>query len=404
MDFVQSEKSKVILYANELILFHNSSYRARYKGFIDFLAKLAMKNSIYNFVVYCNKSHLKEIMNLPKIDVPEKIFKIKYHESENRFCRSFWNTINNLPFFINILRTSLKHCEKVILAGDGNSLMMMILTMVFRNKLFYAYFIRGDRAKNVRAEYSNHFIRRIYSTLISLPKKITFKMLLKEKAVIFTYGDHLLEDYTYYSDKVYSIAPLIDGKIIRKDRRPKIPNDRPLRVLFVGRFVEVKGIISLIDACYLSMRSGNPFSLSLIGEGKLEDAIRKRVYSKGLSDWVNTIGFVPFGDKLIEFYDSHDLVCLPSKSEGMPRVVAEAFARSMPVLATRVGGLPHRFEDIISFIDGFDCDSVLEGIQWCDKNRDTLSEMGHKGLLNSDYFVINRNVNFVDGVIRSYLR
>jgi glycosyltransferase involved in cell wall biosynthesis len=54
---------------------------------------------------------------------------------------------------------------------------------------------------------------------------------------------------------------------------------------------------------------------------------------------------VPYGPELFALYDSHDAVVLPSFTEGFPQVILEAMVRGVPVIATRVGGVPRVVED-----------------------------------------------------------
>ena len=116
---------------------------------------------------------------------------------------------------------------------------------------------------------------------------------------------------------------------------------------------------------------------------------------------INFIGNVSNMDRLISIYDDHDLLCLPSKTEGVPRVVIEAFSRGMPVLSTPVGSLPALFPKEIIFLKGYGTSEILEGIQWCSSNRKKLSEMGRTAMGSVQKLTISANVAVVDGIIRA---
>ena len=116
----------------------------------------------------------------------------------------------------------------------------------------------------------------------------------------------------------------------------------PLRVLFVGRLERVKDLETMLEAVYLAAGPHRRFMLRLVGSGDAEYTalLRARVQELGLTRSVEFAGPVAHGAGLYRQYQQAHLLALSSRSEGIPKVVIEAMAHGLPVVATRVGGLP----------------------------------------------------------------
>jgi glycosyltransferase involved in cell wall biosynthesis len=213
----------------------------------------------------------------------------------------------------------------------------------------------------------------------------------QSRAKVFLFNEAWKVQYSNSTNHVYVITPLIEERFIRKDKRPDIPEHRPLKILYVGRLSEEKNINSLIEACCLLIKMGKKFLLSIIGIGKLEKEIKTQIKKLGLTTQIELLGYIPYGERLINEYDCHDLLCLPSYTEGTPRVVIEAFARGMPVLSTPVGSLPKIFKEEIKFLKGYTPEDIAKGLLWCDSHREEISAMGRKGYQQVRQFLISEN-------------
>ncbi len=107
-------------------------------------------------------------------------------------------------------------------------------------------------------------------------------------------------------------------------------------VLYVGRLTKPKSVHVLIDA----MRDCPDQRLTIVGDGPERPALEEA--ARGLTN-VSFTGMV--GHAQVEEYLARARVLvLPSRQEGVPNVVMEAMAMGVPVIATRVGGVP----DLIS--------------------------------------------------------
>ncbi|MGE6630241.1 teichuronic acid biosynthesis protein TuaC [Bacillus sp. NPDC077027] len=104
-------------------------------------------------------------------------------------------------------------------------------------------------------------------------------------------------------------------------------------VVFVGRLVKEKGVLELASA----VRQLDGVKAVFIGKGPLEKEL-----SDHNDDSILIIGQVP-NEQVKNYLLAADLFVLPSYGEGMPTVVIEALALKVPVIATKVGGLPSLF-------------------------------------------------------------
>ena len=110
-------------------------------------------------------------------------------------------------------------------------------------------------------------------------------------------------------------------------------------VLAVGRLSREKGQRDLIDAGAVlnRMESALKFKLVVVGEGPERESLERASREQGLSAQVLFIDHV--GD-VAPYYAIADALALPSHSEGSPNVLLEAMAAGVPVVATKVGGVP----------------------------------------------------------------
>lgn len=118
-------------------------------------------------------------------------------------------------------------------------------------------------------------------------------------------------------------------------------------VLFVGRLSAIKGVPLLLDA-FAAIRKTHPDArLTLVGDGPDRAALEARARQSGLGDSVRFSGYQP-QEKVAELLAQADIFVLPSFAEGVPVVLMEAMASRVPVIASRVAGVPELVEDGVS--------------------------------------------------------
>ena len=109
-----------------------------------------------------------------------------------------------------------------------------------------------------------------------------------------------------------------------------------LHIGAAGRLTPEKGFLELIAAVEALLEEGHDIRLSIAGDGPQRGALEERIRA---SRHAARLALVGFTDDMRTFYAELDLFCLSSLREGLPNVVLEAMAMSLPVVATTVGGL-----------------------------------------------------------------
>lgn len=393
--------SSIFLYANQPGIVSGYRFYAQFTSFIDFLADLARLDSkVYRLMVPCIMKGVTPETECATLDLPENVIELSWYGRGNHILAA-WSSFVNAIRARRLIRKAVRSGADTIVGGPGPNSFLFWLSLLAPRKVRFAFFIRGNTVETLRNIYRGRLLYCPFVWSVKLFRWRLCRLLQGGRAIVFTFGDHLREYYAdYHEAGVYTISPLIFESFLRVDARQKISNGDPLRVLYVGRLSQEKNVVALLEACRRAREHGRPFSLTIVGVGPLEAEIASFIREFGLSDWIHPAGYVRNGSKLIEHYDRHDVLCLPSFTEGMPGVVAEACARGMPVIATRVGTLPGFFPGAIKFIDGFDAEAIEEAIAWGDANREELSLYGQKGHAMIDRFLISQNAKTVDQIIR----
>lgn len=115
-----------------------------------------------------------------------------------------------------------------------------------------------------------------------------------------------------------------------------------VRVLHVGRFMTAKRHATLIEAVAKAVARTDGLQVVLVGDGPLRAEVERQVEGFGLSEKVS---FAGLQSTVAGFYQDADIFVLPSEYEGLPMTIIEAMASGLPVIATRVGGIPSLIDD-----------------------------------------------------------
>jgi glycosyltransferase involved in cell wall biosynthesis len=119
---------------------------------------------------------------------------------------------------------------------------------------------------------------------------------------------------------------------------PQIGSRRPvIRFGTLGRTVPAKAHDILIDAFALLHKRLPQAQLRIVGGGPLEDQLRAHVAELALEQFVSLEGPT---HQVAQFLSELDVFVLSSVSEGLPLVVLEAMAAGLPIVSTRIGGIP----------------------------------------------------------------
>ena len=121
-------------------------------------------------------------------------------------------------------------------------------------------------------------------------------------------------------------------------KRLKIEDEVKI-IIFVGSLRPVKGVRYLIEAMRVIRDKDNNIKLLLVGDGEEREYLEKLVEDLDLEKCVRFIGRVQ-NEEVPGYMAATDVFVLPSLSEGFPVAVVEAMGSGLPIIATKVGGLP----------------------------------------------------------------
>jgi glycosyltransferase involved in cell wall biosynthesis len=126
--------------------------------------------------------------------------------------------------------------------------------------------------------------------------------------------------------------------------RPEPPKE-PLRLLYLGRMLPHKGVGTLVEAFARIAAEEPRATLTLVGNGLMEDELRDRIRELGLSDRVSQLPPVP-PEQVAKLIHDHDVLVHASTVETFGMTIVEAVATGTPVLVARSQGPAETLEGL----------------------------------------------------------
>jgi glycosyltransferase involved in cell wall biosynthesis len=160
---------------------------------------------------------------------------------------------------------------------------------------------------------------------------------------------------------------------IEKDAPPAVPNpDGTVHLVCVARFCRQKSQALLIRALE---GVDEPWHLDFVGEGPLEDEVRRLVADRGFNGRVNFLGARDDVDSILA---RSQIFVLPSNWEGFPLTILEAMRAGLPVIASDVGGVREAVFDGVTgyLVPRDDVQAMTERLKLLIRDNDLRTTLG----------------------------
>jgi glycosyltransferase involved in cell wall biosynthesis len=163
------------------------------------------------------------------------------------------------------------------------------------------------------------------------------------------------------------------------------------RFLMATRFVYAKGLDLMMESFEEFCKSDDEWQLDIIGDGELKKEIIADAKRRGIIDRVNFVGYTNEAEK---YYLQSSVFLLPSRWEGWPMVIMEAYEFGLPVIAYHMGAMDLIIEDGKTGLlpKAFDTHKFAEAMLELAHNDDLRKQMYHNAIEKSAEFDIEKTV------------
>jgi glycosyltransferase involved in cell wall biosynthesis len=191
----------------------------------------------------------------------------------------------------------------------------------------------------------------------------------------------------------------------RKRKELGIPADSMV-IGYVGWLIPIKGVTHLVNAMVRVAEKYPKSILVLVGKGdekgEEEIKLKEQVENLRLNDKVYFLGWRSDVDEIMGCFD---IFVLPSSNEGMGRVLVEAMAAGLPVVASRVGGIPDLIKDGQNgiLVPPADAIALGNGIAALLEDKAKRKRMGQAGTKMCRQYSTEAMVERIDGLYRELL-
>lgn len=409
---------KVLFFVNEFPKLSETFILNQIKGLVN-------KGHQITILARNKENNEKVHKDVEEYNLENKVIYYRNYSKQGKFTTMFFFLLNvlihymkkifnkrykgNIPF-IHILKQRdllflLKVCNKnemnfdIIQAhfGPNGAMAQVLIDQGLIKGNLYTTFHGYDMLSYVRRKGENVYKHLFSSNNVLLP--------------ISEYWKKKLIEFGADPSKIYVHHMGID--IEKFKFKPVLINKgKQIKILSVARFVEKKGLIYGISAVSKLIKEGYNINYTIIGGGPLEEEYRTYINSKGLSNYIELIGWRT-QEEIVEIMENSHIMLLPSITsndgdmEGIPVILMEAMAMGKIVVSTRHSGIPELIDDKIngflvdekdinglSTIIKYIVNSRKDSIQLQLNARRTIEEKFNIEILNNNLIeIFNINMN-----------
>ena len=180
-----------------------------------------------------------------------------------------------------------------------------------------------------------------------------------------------------------------------------LSGDGSLRLIIACRQEEKKGTDIVIESLPLILKNFPKVTLDVVGGGSLLADLKDKAKSLGLEKMVTFHGKVP-QSRVPELLQRADIFCYPtSASEGFPKVVIEALAGGLPVIATNVSVLPHLIgSDCGIILDNASSKNLSEAVILIGSDEPTYRQMSARAIETASAYTLENWGHFIGEELR----
>lgn len=299
---------------------------------------------------------------------------------------SFWKNILVIyPKIYRLIKDNIQDWD-IVWVPAPHPVSLLFAYSCSRQRKPFLQMVRANLIEQVR--HSNRGVKRYCGMAVVAILEHVSRWLAR-KHLTFTVGREMYNAYKRRGGPVHEIAvSLVSERDIEDTLRTKgFEPRKPVRLLSIGRLDPEKGLFFLIEAVDdLVNKKRLDVVLQIAGKGlkgKEEKRLRQKVEEHQLMSYVRFLGYVSHGRELFQLYRESDIFILPSLTgEGVPQTLFEAMASGIPIIATKVAGIPQLVKDGENglLINQGSSSEICEAVERIDRDAELRKRLVTNGL------------------------
>ena len=300
------------------------------------------------------------------------------------FARSAFKKLEELnkKFAFDIIHANLPLVPNFAIPEEPANVLISTVHSTWKGE---AEAIKHEGLKKLNT--NEKFMLRFNSLLKSSEKKLMTRSDALIAVSKYTKKE-LTEFYDVDEEKIHVIYNGVDVQKFKPNRdkaglRRELGLDEKQKIiLYVGRLYQRKGLTTLLQSIPKVIQNFRNVKIVISGEGfkQNKEKLTRLAEKLNIENSVSFVGYFP-DEKLPDLYAASDIFVLPALYENFPFAILEAQSTGLPVISTKVGGIPELITDNKNglLVDPVNSEQLTEKIMTLLQNPEFAEELGKRG-------------------------